>query len=75
MRRTAALLLLAGSLTGTFATTASAGIYCDDVLGIEGSGYGPVCTVTCTMKHDPTVDPNRTPVVDPGRPSCMDEDA
>ncbi len=66
MRRTAALLLLAGSLTGTFATTAAA-----NVCSLRDYVF---CTVDCVSQHDPSVDPGRTPAVDLGRPSCMDQD-
>lgn len=74
MRRTTLFLLLAG-VAATFAPAASAGIYCDELAGIPGTGQAPFCTVSCAMQHEPTVDPSRTPAVDPGRPSCMDEDA
>lgn len=74
MRRTTLFLLLAG-LAGALAPAASAGIYCDELYGIPGTGQAPFCTVSCAMRYDPSVDPSRDPAVDPGRPSCMDEDA
>lgn len=55
MRRLVLLALLGGALAA--GPSATAGLYCADVLGIEGSGFGPVCTVTCVLSADPEVDP------------------
>jgi hypothetical protein len=74
MRRTTLFLLLAG-LTGALAPAASAGTTCAELAGVPGTGRAPFCTVSCAMQYDPSVDPARTPAVDPGRPACMDQDA
>lgn len=68
MRRLALLLVAAGALAS--APAANAGLYCADVLGIEGSGFGPVCTVTCAASADPHVDPD-APDVRGQVPSCL----
>lgn len=68
MRRLALLLVAAGALAS--APAANAGLYCADVLGIEGSGFGPVCTVTCAATADPRVDPKH-PDVSGQIPPCM----
>ena len=73
MRTTLSALLLTAAFGGL--APAHAGTTCADVLGVEGSGQGLVCTVTCVQQYHPSVAPGRDPVVDPGRPACMDEDA
>ncbi|HWL37143.1 MAG TPA: hypothetical protein VNQ77_13220 [Frankiaceae bacterium] len=69
MRRLAVALVLAGGALAS-APAANAGLYCADVLGIEGSGYGPVCTVTCAASADPHVDPDE-PDVRGQLPPCL----
>lgn len=50
MRRLVVLALLGGALA--VAPAVSANVYCADVLGVEGTGYGPVCTVRCALSGD-----------------------
>lgn len=69
MRRLALALVLAGAALASV-PAANAGLYCADVLGIEGSGYGPVCTVTCAMRANPQIDPD-DPDVRGQLPPCM----
>lgn len=64
------LLAVAAAALGSAAPSANAGLYCADVLGIEGSGFGPVCTVTCAASADPHVDPDE-PDVRGQIPPCM----
>ncbi len=68
MRRLALLALLAGAFAA--GPPATAGLYCADVLGVEGSGFGPVCTVTCVLSADPEVDPE-APDVRGQLPPCL----
>jgi hypothetical protein len=68
MRRLALLLVATAALTA--APAAHANLYCADVLGIEGSGYGPVCTVTCAARANPHVDPDE-PDVRGQLPPCL----
>ncbi len=56
MRRFA-LLLTAAAAAASFAQPADASLYCKDLLGIPGTGFGPVCTVQCVLGADVKVDP------------------
>ena len=69
MRRMLLLAVAAAALAAA-APSASANLYCKDVLGIEGSGYGPVCTVTCAASANPHIDPN-DPDLRGQLPPCM----
>lgn len=56
MRRFA-LLVAAAAAAGTLSTPADASLYCNELHGIPGTGWGPFCTVQCVMGVDPKVDP------------------